>query len=191
MTVFGFVAPNKGYEAAFEAMKRWPNDICLLIAGGARNEEMIGYETTVHAIVKSRGLESRVQFTGHLSEEDIADAMAATDLAATPHTQATGSYSVMVPLSYGKAVAASDLACFREIREQSACIELFRAGDASEFARVVSEILGDSGRRAGMEQAALEFARAHSWREAARRTVEVYREGIADEMRLRHHAAAG
>ena len=48
-------------------------------------------------------------------------------------------------------VAASDLACFREIREQSACIELFRAGDASEFARVVSEILGDSDLRAGME----------------------------------------
>jgi glycosyltransferase involved in cell wall biosynthesis len=67
-------------------------------------------------------------------------------------------------------------------------MELFHAGDSEDFAHVLSGVLGDDKRRTEMERQAQDYARAHSWREVARNTVEVYREAIADEKRLAHHA---
>lgn len=188
VSLFGFIAPNKGYELTFEAMESLAPDVFLLIAGGARNEEMIPYEQRIRALIQAHGLDERVYVTGHLTEEEIADAMAASDVVVAPHTQATGSYSIMVPLSYGKAIVASNLACFREIQERVPCMELFRAGESDDFSRVLTRVLGDDERRAGMERQAADYARTHSWREVARKTVEVYREAIADEKRLAHHA---
>jgi len=190
LTLFGYVAPNKGYELAFDALASLPPSVFLLIAGGARNEEMRPYEEQIRAEISRRGIESRVHITGHLTEEEIADAMAASDIVVAPHTQATGSYSIMIPLSYGRAIAASDLACFREIQEQCGCMVLFRTGDSADFARALKAVLDDDGRKARMEAMAVQYARTHSWREVARRTVEVYREAIADEVRLSHHAMA-
>lgn len=188
VSLFGFIAPNKGYELAFDAMEKLPENVFLLIAGGARNEEMVPYEQRIRALVQAHGLEERVRITGHLTEEEIADAMTASELVIAPHTQATGSYSIMVPLSYGKAIVASDLACFREIQEQVPCMELFRAGDSADFVRALSLVLEDDERLARMERQAADYARTHSWREVARKTVKVYREAIADETRLAHHA---
>lgn len=189
ITLFGYVAPNKGYELAFEALKSLSGNVHLLIAGGARNDQMIPYEQRVQGLILMHGIENRVHITGHLTEEEIADAMAASDIVIAPHTQATGSYSIMVPLSYGKAIVASDLACFHEIQEQVPCMELFRTGDAADFARVVADVLREESQRVIKEQLAADYARTHSWREVARKTVEVYREAIADVARLAHHSA--
>ncbi len=193
VALFGYIAPNKGYELAFDALASLPNDVALLIAGGARNEEMVPYEESIRRRIEERGLVERIFITGHLSEQEIADAMAAADVVVAPHTIATGSYSIMIPLAYGKAIAASDLACFREIQEQTpdpGAMEMFRAGDVDDFANALNRVLAGDARRAEMERLAADYARTHSWREVARKTIDIYREAIADEKRLSHHSMA-
>lgn len=195
VSLFGYVAPNKGYELALEALPGLPADVALVIAGGARNAEMEAYAASVRAMVAARGLVERVVVTGYLTEPDVAEAMAASDIVIAPHTAATGSYSITIPLAHGRPVVASDLACFREIHEASApspCLALFRAGDSADFQRVLGDLLADDARRAELARRARDYAWAHSWAEAARRTVAVYREAIADVERLGHvhHGAA-
>ncbi len=86
--------------------------------------------------------------TGYLSDEDAADAMAATHIALVPHTYATGSYSVTLPLSHGRVVFASDLDCFQEISTRVDCVELFKAGDAADYKAKLLALLDNPERQA-------------------------------------------
>jgi len=190
IALFGYIATNKGYELAFDSLSRLPDDDALFIAGGARNEDMIPYESEIKSQIARRGLDKRVFITGFLSEPQVAEMMAASSIVIAPHTIATGSYSIMIPLSYGKAIVSSNLACFREINDQVRCMELFKAGDSNDFAEALNRVLTNDSKREEMERLAADYAQSHSWREVAKRTVEVYHESIADVKRLGHHMMA-
>jgi len=187
ITLFGYTTPNKGYELVFDAMPRLPDDVSFVIAGGPRNADTEVYAARLQADVSARGLNQRVVYTGFLNDEEVAEAMAASEIVLTPHTQATGSYSVMIPLTYGKPLIASDLAIFREIRERGACLELFPNRDSVAFATVVNRLLADSAARDELGRNALAYAGSHSWAQIARQTADVYQESIADVARLAHH----
>lgn len=174
VTVFGYVTPDKGYETALAALKGLPPAVKLLIAGGARVEREAPYLETLREEIRNRGLESRVAITGYLEEREIAAAMALTDLVLVPHKTANGSYSVMVALSYGKPVIASDLPCFREIRDEAGCIELFDVGDEGLLAERIGFLLASAGARRDLAACAAEYARARSWATVAQRTAEIY-----------------
>ena len=183
ITLFGYTSPNKGYELVLEAMPLIPAPTILVIAGGPRNPDTAVYLESLRARIATSGVGERVVYTGFLSDEDLAEAMAASDLALTPHTEATGSYSVMFPLTYGRPVVASDLAIFREIKERGGGVELFPNRDSIAFARIVNELLQDAGRRESLSRQAFEYAREHRWPAVARRTVEIYRLAVEDARR--------
>lgn len=190
VSLFGFIAPNKGYELCFDALPALPGDVSIVIAGGARTEDMKPYEAALKQRIQTAELAGRLVITGYLSDEMVAEAMAASEVVVTPHTQATGSYSVMVPLSYGRPVLASDLDVFREITERGSCLELFKSGDVEQFTARLNQLLNDGERRECLSSRALEYSKSHSWPEIARRTVEIYKEAIEDETRLAHHLPA-
>jgi glycosyltransferase involved in cell wall biosynthesis len=187
VSIFGYIAPNKGYELAVGILSSLPEDVTLVIAGGVRVEEMEPYAESLRIRVREANLEKRVLETGYLSEPEVAEAMAASDIVLAPHTQATGSYSVMVPLAYGRPILASDLDCFTEIEQRLPCISLFRANDQDDFRRKLVALLDDSAEQQRLAMAAREYARLHGWPEAAKKTVEVYGEAIEDVTRLAHH----
>ena len=124
--LFGYIAPNKGYELTLKVLADLPKDVSLVIAGGARNAEMEPYVAGLKQLIEASGLKERVLITGYLSNEDVADAMAAADVVLAPHTQATGSYSVTLPLTHGKPIVASDMDCFKEICNRVDCLEHIR-----------------------------------------------------------------
>jgi len=175
ISVFGYVNPFKGYELVLEALKMLPPDVVFVIAGGARTPDDEGYVATLKERVRAQGLEGRVVMTGYLPETEASQAMAASDLVLLPHTLATGSYSVTLPLSHGKAMVASDLACFAELAGNAHCVDLFHSGDAVHLAERIRAVLGDDEYRNRLERAAADYAEANSWERVARRTVEVYR----------------
>jgi len=187
VSLFGYIAPNKGYELTLSILDALPEDVVFVVAGGARNAEMEPYGSALRRRIAESARPDRVVITGYLAEEEVAEAMAASDVVVAPHTIATGSYSIMVPLAYGRPVVASDLACFREIAEQTPALTLFPSGDAAAYAAALRSVLADPVRRGAMAQAARVYAQAHTWREVARRTVTVYEEALADVERLGHH----
>jgi glycosyltransferase involved in cell wall biosynthesis len=174
LTLFGYVTPNKGYPLVAEALPSLPADVMFVIAGGARRPVEEPYVQHLKRHISNLGMDDRVVVTGYLSEEEIADTMAATDVALVPHTQATNSYSVTLPLTYARPVLASDLPCFREMAERGDCVELFRSGDGSDFRRRLVALLDDPERRTALARNAQECATRFSWQNVARITRDIY-----------------
>lgn len=187
VALFGYVAPNKGYEIALEALDHLPNDVYLVIAGGVRSTDMKMYLGELEKRIGASGKAERVTITGFLSDSEVAEAMATADLIIAPHTYATGSYSITIPLAYGKATIASDQACFCEIAEECGALEIVPTGDPAALADAIRRLLEDESGRKALEERATVYAARRTWDAVARRTVEVYHEAIEDVDRLAHH----
>lgn len=179
LTLFGYVTPNKGYELVAEALRDLPDDVTLVIAGGARRPPEQEYVDHLRRHLREVGVEDRTIVTGYLDDDEVAAAMEATDIALVPHTQATNSYSVALPLSHGRTTIASDLPCFREMAERTDCLELFRAGDVDDFRRKLQALLSDADRRAQLAANARRHAERFSWPAIAAATRAVYETALA------------
>jgi len=186
LTIFGYIAPNKGYELTLELLPSLPPDVVLVIAGGPRNADMEPYTAQLRAAIRSAGLQDRVLITGFLSEEEVAEVMAASDLLLVPHTQATGSYSVTFPLTHGKAILASDMDCFREIEARIDCLQLFKAGDLADYRTKLLALLDDPMRRERLATNACKYSQRFSWPNVAAYTRKVYEQAIGVYSRGHH-----
>jgi glycosyltransferase involved in cell wall biosynthesis len=184
LTIFGFLTPMKGYETALRAIRELPPEVGLVIAGGPRTPDMEPYRHQLLHRIEKDGLRDRVRITGYLDDAEVANVMAASEVVLVPHLQATGSYSVMIALAHGRPVVASDLDIFREIHSECGGLRLVRTGDADHLAACLKAVLNNPQGRMEMSERALGYAKAHSWQEASRRTVEVYAQALADERRL-------
>jgi len=174
LTLFGYVTPNKGYELVADVLRGLPPDVMLVIAGGARRPVEEPYVQQLEKHLRDLGVENRVVVTGYLTDQEVADAMKATDIALVPHTQATNSYSVTLPLTYGRPTLASDLACFREMAERGECLELFRCGDRHDFRAKLLALLDDAQHRRQLEENALRYTQRFTWRNVAAMTRDIY-----------------
>ena len=179
VTIFGYIVPNKGYELSLEVLPRLPGDVVLVIAGGARVPAEEPYARQLGERIAHLGLADRVVVTGFLPDEDVAEAMEASDLVLAPHIWATGSYSVTLPLTHGRPVLASDVDCFREIAGRMDSLALFRAGDASDLEANLLALLDDPSRRESLAAGARAYAERFSWPNIAAMTRRIYEETIA------------
>lgn len=186
LSIFGYIAPNKGYELTLQILPELPPEVVLLIAGGPRTPKMEPYARSLEERIREMGLKDRVVITGYLSEEDVAETMAASEIVLAPHTQATGSYSVTLPLAHGRPIIASDQDCFREIHARVPCLRLFRSGDAAHFAACLKALLHNPIGLQEMSERARRYANLHSWREIARRTIAIYEKAMADVTQPAH-----
>lgn len=175
-TIFGYVNPDKGYELALEALRPLPPQLRLAIAGGTRVEHERGYLAGLCRRIIELGLAERVKVTDYLEPEDVAAVMSVSDLVLLPHTAANGSYSLMLALGAGKAVLASDLACFGETAEEAGCPELFPTGDARALSDRLGFLTASAAARRRLEQAALGLRAARDWSVVAAQTAAVYRQ---------------
>jgi glycosyltransferase involved in cell wall biosynthesis len=179
VTIFGYIAPNKGYELTLDILPQLPEDVVLVIAGGIRVPGEEPYAECVNGLIARSGQANRVVVTGFLSDDDVAEAMEASDLVLAPHTWATGSYSVTLPLTHGRPVLASDLDCFHEIAGRMDCIALFKAGDAPDYSARLLALLADPARRKQLELGARAYADRFSWPRVASMTRRIYDQTIA------------
>ena len=180
LTLFGFVKPEKGYDLILRGLLDLPDDAHLVVAGGARLPTEEPYVERLRSQIAAAGLADRVTITGFLSEAEIAAIMGNTTLALAPHTVASGSYSVMLPIAYGVPVLASDLACFRDLEEAEAGLEVFPTPDAGELRVALIRLLSDESSRNRLAGQAGEYAAQHTWEAVARRTLDIYREALTE-----------
>jgi glycosyltransferase involved in cell wall biosynthesis len=182
VTIAGYVSPNKGHDLAVEAIASLPERVRLVVAGATRVPTETGTMDALREQIARRGLEERVRITGFLAEETLAAILERSRLVLAPHREATGSYSITLPLAAGRATVASDLACFREIRDEGDCLTLVPAGDAAALAREIGRLLQDSTELARLEARAREYAGRRTWAAVAERTVAVYERALAGKV---------
>jgi glycosyltransferase involved in cell wall biosynthesis len=178
LNVGGF-DPTKELGVLLEAFGRVSanrDDLALVVCGGTRNEKARAFM----AAVKKAGLEERVIFPGRLEDAELVEAYAGAELFAFPSRYEGFGLPPLEAMACGCPVVASTGGSLGEVLAGAAV--LAPPGDAVGLAEGVERVLSEEGLRDKLVAAGLAHAGKYRWEEAARRTVEVYRDGL-DQVR--------
>lgn len=175
VTIFGFLARRKGHLLAIEALRRLPEEVRLVFAGGVHPDDRTGYEKEIHDAILAAGLRRRVLITGYLDDVSVAAYMAATDLILAPFLHGSGSASLAAAFAHGKPVLASAIAPNVELeRRCPGCMELVKPGSADELAGAIARLMRAPEALERLREGALEYARRFTYDSLARATARLY-----------------
>lgn len=167
----GYISPHKGLELLIAAVERIPK-IGLLIGGGWHLEEETQYMMTLKERT-NKELPSRCQWLGYISDEHMEMVYGAMKVVVYPSRFITESGALLMALSHGKAVIASDLAPVREKEKQGALITF---KNVSDLTRKIKRLIKDDVARQKLEEGARKYSVDNSWANVAERHVRLYNE---------------
>jgi glycosyltransferase involved in cell wall biosynthesis len=168
---FGLLRPYKGIENLLEAFRQVDGSE-LWIVGNPRMEA----EPLRRLAAEAAG---RVRFVSRFVEDaEIPAIFRRADVVALPYLDAEHSGVLYTALAFGKPLVLSAVGGFPEVAAAGAA-RLVPPGDTAALAAALSELTGDEAARAELAEAASRAAAGpFSWDEAARRTLDLYRELI-------------
>jgi len=168
---FGLLRPYKGIENLLEAF-RAVEGAELWIVGNPRMDVGPLRELAARA-------PGRVRFlTRFVEDAEIPAIFRRADLLALPYLDAEHSGVLYTGLAFGKPLVLSAVGGFPEVAEAGAA-RLVPPGDTGALAATLAELVADEAARAELTAAATRAAAGpFSWDEAARRTLDLYRELI-------------
>ena len=152
--------------------ERRADDLHLLVVGDGPERERL------EAHARDRDVEGRVRFTGIVDRDQVADHVAAFDVALQPAVVAYASpLKLFEYLALGKAVVAPDTDNIREILTDGVDGVLFEAGNADAFRAAVERVCADPSLRARLGDRArrLIVDRGFTWDRNAETVVETFR----------------
>jgi glycosyltransferase involved in cell wall biosynthesis len=168
---FGLLRPYKGTENLLRAF-RHVEGAELWIVGNPRMDV-----APLHALAEQAP--GRVRFlTRFVDEAEIPAIFRRADLVALPYLDAEHSGVLYTGLAFGKPLVLSAVGGFPEVAATGAA-RLVAPGDDDALAACLDELVADDGARAELAAAATRAAGGpYSWDEAARLTLNLYRELI-------------
>jgi glycosyltransferase involved in cell wall biosynthesis len=172
ISTFGLVDPRKGLQFMVEAMdairRRHPEAIYLIL--GRTHPELVAHEgeryrQSLEALIAEKGLRDHVRLVDeYLSEQEIVDYLAATDIYVTPYLDANQitSGTLAYALGAGKAIVSTPyLHATEALGEDRGLLAAFRSSDA--LATAVLRIIEEPGLRARLEINALKEGKQFAW----------------------------
>jgi len=171
---FGLLRPYKGIENLLEAFERVSASSSsapeLWIVGNPRMDVAPLRELADRA-------KGRVRFvTRFVDDAEIPPIFRRADLVVLPYLDAEHSGVLYTGLAFGKPMVLSAVGGFPEVAEAGAA-RLVPPGDTAALAAAIEELTADEAARAELAAAATRAAAGpFSWDEAARRTLDLYRE---------------
>ncbi|HEX6781117.1 MAG TPA: glycosyltransferase family 4 protein [Solirubrobacterales bacterium] len=172
---FGLLRPYKGIELLLEAFGRVAAsdaDAELWIVGNPRME----VEPLRRLATQAGGRVRTV--TRFVDDAEIPAIFRRADLVVLPYLDAEHSGVLYTGLAFGKPLVLSAVGGFPEVAETGAA-RLVPPGDTAALAATLAELAGDESARAELAAAATAAAAGpFSWDEAARLTLDLYRELI-------------
>ena len=128
----------------------------------------------VREAVRMSGVQTRVRFTGFVTDEELLLLYNACEVFVFPSLYEGFGLPLLEAMACGRAVACSNVSAFPEVADAAAI--LFDPNSTEDMARAMSDLLLDHELRARMERLGLSRAAHFSWRKTAEMTLEVYRE---------------
>jgi glycosyltransferase involved in cell wall biosynthesis len=162
----GGLEPRKDPVAALEAFALVNGDLRLVLAGAARRAA-----EEVRATVRRLGLEQRVELRGYVSKDELAALYRGAACLIFPSRYEGFGLPVIEAMASGTPVVATTAGAIPEVAGDAAI--LVEPGNPTALAEGIERALAEHAR---LRAAGLERARAFTWAETARRTLEVYRE---------------
>jgi glycosyltransferase involved in cell wall biosynthesis len=120
-----------------------------LVIAGTDHPKTPGY---LRSIQQKIGTRTDIHFAGYVEEEDIPQLFQRSTLTVLPYTSSAGSSGIAhLACTYGVPIISSDIAdCKRLAEEEGLAIDFFPAGDVSQLARHVVDLLQHRDRQVEM-----------------------------------------
>jgi glycosyltransferase involved in cell wall biosynthesis len=174
---FGLVREYKGVDLLLRAFANLDPamDACLVIAGGTAPEIVEELE----GLIRSLDIQQRVRFLPHyLPDEELSSMLEACDITAFPYRHIYQSGALMLGMTYGKPIVASDIEGFREYVVPGNSAVLADATDSIAFAAALASLVRDADQRQAIGRNAGErAATVYDWNAIARDIVSIYGKG--------------
>jgi glycosyltransferase involved in cell wall biosynthesis len=181
LIVVGGYSPIKGLTHLLKAMTllKGEMDLNLTIIGGPPDGKYSG------GLVREYGLQDSVTFTGRISHEELTKRYSAAQVAVVPSLYEGFGFPAAEAMACGLPVISSSAGALPEVvgRDGEAGV-LVPPADAGSIAAALKRLMPDEGLRRRMGAAARRRVETHfTWEQAAKKTVGVYEELIADAHR--------
>lgn len=172
----GRLSKEKGIDILIEAIsivkKSIPNVSAYIAGSGSQENEL-------KSLVKKLDLEDHVKFLGFIPEEEKYQSYKACKIVVIPSRWDASPITIYEAMACGKPVIAS-IATNSEILEDGITGLLFKSENVEDLADKIATSLKNEKLREKMGGAAKEKAKQYDWGKIAERTVEIYKEIIAD-----------
>lgn len=138
---FGQIKRVKGLDILLKALKETPKDIKLIIAGKPQRDDIVYYDRLIDELV----LQDRViKIIRYIEDDEREKLFYAADVNVLPYRIIYQSGVLLMAMSYGLPVIASDLEPNAEIIEDKVNGMLFKNGDAQSLSKKIKEFFDDS-----------------------------------------------
>ena len=172
---FGQIKEVKGLDLLLDALavvKVSMPEVVLLIAGKMWGQDFARYQAQIDHLGLGRHCVAHIRY---IADDEVAAYYAAADLVVLPYRKIYQSGVILMAMSYGKPVLASNLEGMAEVIDEGATGFLFRTEDSVDLAAQLQSVLAD---RAGMQRVAANglalMRNAYAWERIGRLTAECY-----------------
>lgn len=171
----GRIEPRKniiGLLKAFDYIKnKGMKDICLVIVG---NQDRIFKERELFNRIKDMELSSDIVFTGGVSEDDFPVLYNGAEVLVYPAFAEGFGLPVLEAMACGTPVITSNTTSLPEVTGDAAI--LINPNSFEEIGESLEKLLNNQLLRKELSEKGLKRAKKFSWTEAAKKTIEVYKE---------------
>jgi glycosyltransferase involved in cell wall biosynthesis len=171
----GRIEPRKNIAGLLKAFdyvkKRVKKDLCLVIVG---NQDKIFQEKELFNKIKELQLESDVIFTGGVSEDDLSVLYNGAEILVYPAFAEGFGLPVLEAMACGTPVITSDTTSLPEVTGDAAI--LINPNSYEEIGESLDRLLNNHILRKELSEKGVKRSQKFSWTEAAKKTIEVYRE---------------
>ena len=145
-----------------------PSDCRLFMVGDGPEREKL------QRFAREEKLESRVVFTGHVSNAEARAVMRRARLLAAPSRHEAFGLVALEAMAEGTCVIASNTAGFTDFMKDGENGLLVAPDSAEELRGAILKLFKDDALRRTLEKKGFETASRYDWKEIARRTMAVY-----------------
>ena len=172
---FGQIKEVKGLDLLLDALavvKSSVPEVLLLIAGKMWGQDFADYQAQIDHLGLGHNCITHIRY---IADDEVAAYYAAADLVVLPYRKIYQSGVILMAMSYGKPVLASNLEGMAEVIDEGVSGFLFRTEDSADLAKQLLSVLADP---AGMQRVAgngLVLMRdAYAWERIGRLTAGCY-----------------
>lgn len=165
--------PHKNLTALLKAYARLDQKVQrsydLVIAGDMKKSDKYLLQT-----VEELGLRNRVKFIGFVDQKDLPGVYKAATVLVMPSLKEGFGLPILEAMACGTPVVAANTSALPEVAGQ-ACL-FFDPYDIDEMSRVIYQVLEDEALQKELSKLGKKRANSFSWKETARRTIQLYNE---------------
>lgn len=170
------VKPNKGHDIVIRALpqilSRFPSARYVIV--GKTDGLWHDYAQELMNQVAASGVGASVVFTGHVTDEELADGYAAADIALLPSFAETFPLSVLDAMAWEKPVVATNVGGIAHMLDDRQSGLIVPPGDADALAQALVQLLSDAQLRQRMGQhGATIVTRKFDWRQVIHRYEQI------------------